>query len=191
MCGGYSALSIIEARGIAEPFASGLARPSPFATLQNSVELPTAPDRTLTIRRAAALLCARLNWAALHEITLLNGRRADLLALQPDGGFVCIEVKSGPRDFLSDTKWPDYRDFCDFLYFAVDADFPHDLLPTETGLITTAGIEADILREAPRHLLPPARRRALLHRFATLAANRLAILQDPAIAGLRAALRIE
>ena len=73
----------------------------------------------------------------------------------PDGCFTCIEVKSGPRDFLTDDKWPEYRDYADALYFAVDADFPLDLLPAEPGLIVAAGLEAELLREAPRHPLPP------------------------------------
>jgi hypothetical protein len=150
------------------------------------------PERSLAIRRAAARLCGQLGWAPLHEVPLPNGRRADILALRPDGGFACIEVKSGPRDFLTDLKWPDYRDFSDALYFAVDVDFPQDLLPAETGLIVAAGLEADLLRDAPAHPLPPARRRALLQRFALLAAGRLAALEDPAgVADLRAALRVE
>ena len=150
------------------------------------------PDRTLAVRRAAGLLCAQLGWAAVHEVPLPNGRRADLLALRPDGGFACVEVKSGLRDFLTDGKWPDYRAFCDALYFAVDAEFPLDVLPDDVGLIVTAGAEAALLREAPCHPLAPARRRALLYRFAILAANRLAVLQDPAgAASLRAALRAE
>ena len=147
------------------------------------------PERSLAIRRAAARLCGRLGWAPVHEVPLPNGRRADIFALRPDGGFACIEVKSGPRDFLTDDKWPEYRDYADALYFAVDTDFPLDLLPPEPGLIVAAGLEADLLREAPRHPLPPARRRALLHRFAVLAAGRLAALEDPAgAAELRAAL---
>lgn len=144
------------------------------------------------MRRAAGLLCARLSWAAVHEVPLPNGRRADILALCPDGDFACIEVKSGPRDFLTDGKWPEYRAFCDALYFAVDTDFPADLLPDDVGLIVTAAEEAEIIRPAPAHRLAPARRRALLHRFAALAANRLAILQDPAAAAnLRTALLVE
>jgi hypothetical protein len=150
------------------------------------------PERQLAVRRAAATLCQHLAWVALHELPLPNGRRADLLALRPDGGFVCIEVKSGPRDFLTDDKWPEYREFCDALYFAVDADFPLDLLPDTTGLIVTCGREAEMVRAAPVHSLPPARRRALTHRFATVAASRLAALEDPAVtASLRAALRTE
>jgi hypothetical protein len=150
------------------------------------------PERSLAVRRAAGLLCARLAWAAVHEMPLPNGRRADLLALRPDGGFVCIEVKSGPRDFLTDSKWPEYRDFCDALYFAVDADFPVALLPEEVGLIITHAAEAELVREAPFHKLAPARRRGLLHRFAMTAAMRLAVLEDPlGAAALRTALRVE
>jgi hypothetical protein len=150
------------------------------------------PERALAIRRATARLCGRLGWAPLHEVPLPNGRRADIFALRPDGCFACIEVKSGPRDFLTDLKWPDYRAFSDALFFAVDADFPQELLPAETGLIVAAGLEADLLREAPAHPLPGARRRALLQRFAWLAAGRLAALEDPGgVADLRAALRVE
>jgi hypothetical protein len=149
-------------------------------------------QRSLAVRRAAGLLCARLAWAPVHEVPLPNGRRADILALRPDGGFACIEVKSGPRDFLTDGKWPEYRAYCDALYFAVDAEFPPGLLPAEVGLIVAHGGEAELLRDAPAHPLPPARRRALLHRFATIAATRLALLSDPAgAADLRAALRVE
>jgi hypothetical protein len=153
---------------------------------------PSFPERAAAIRRAAALLCLRLNWAPLHEVTLPNGRRADLLALRPNGCIACIEVKSGPRDFLSDRKWPDYRGYADALYFAVDLAFPRDLLPDDTGLILAEGTDAEIAREAPSHPLAPARRRALLHRFAMVAATRLAARDDPAgVAALRTALLLE
>ena len=153
---------------------------------------PSFPERAALTRRAAARLCARLNWAPLHEVPLPNGRRADILALRPDGGFVCIEVKSGPRDFLVDGKWPEYHDYADALFFAVDADFPQALLPAEVGLIVAAGLEAELLRDAPAHPLSGARRRALLLRFAMLAAVRLAAVEDPAgFAALRTALRAE
>lgn len=150
------------------------------------------PARATLVRRAAALLCLRLGWSPVHELPLPNGRRADILALRPDGGFACVEVKSGLRDFQTDAKWPEYRDYSDALYFAVDADFPADVLPQECGLIIAHGIEADIVREAPAHPLAPARRRALLHRFATIAAGRLAACEDPeGLATLRVALRAE
>jgi hypothetical protein len=140
---------------------------------------PTFPERAAAVRRATARLCLHLGWAPLHEVALPNGRRADILALRGDGGFACIEIKSGERDFLVDAKWPDYRDYADALYFAVDADFPTAILPEETGLIVAWDMGAEILREAPAHPLAPARRRALLHRFASLGALRLAALEDP------------
>lgn len=162
------------------------------------------PENSLAIRRAAACLCGQLGWVVLHEVPLPNGRRADILALRPDGGFACIEVKSGPRDFLTDQKWRDYREYSDALYFAVDEAFPRALLPEDTGLVVACvgdacgrpgaafAHEAELLREAPVHGLSPARRRMLTHRFATIAAARLAMLEDPAItASLRAALRAE
>ena len=125
-------------------------------------------------------------------MSLPNGRRADLLALRPDGGFVCIEVKSGLRDFLTDSKWPDYLDFSDALCFAVDEAFPTKVLPETAGLIVACDGVADMLRPPVEQTLPPARRRALLHRFARLAASRVAMLTDPAgWAELRVALRVE
>jgi hypothetical protein len=156
------------------------------------MEAPSFPERALAIRRAAARLCLRLAWAPLHEVSLPNGRRADILALRGDGGFVCIEVKSGPRDFLTDQKWWEYRDFADHLFFAVDIDFPLGILPDETGLIVVADQTAELIREAPEHKMPTARRGALLRRWALLAGSRLAVLDDPAgIADLRASLRVE
>ncbi len=150
------------------------------------------PEIAGMVRLGAARLCAELAWAPLHEVALPNGRRADILALQPDCGFVCIEVKSGLRDFLTDGKWPEYRAFCDALYFAVGPAFPLDLLPESVGVIVADEVAAEILRPAPSHPLPPARRRALLHRFATLAAMRLAAIEDPAgLAARRAALKVE
>lgn len=150
------------------------------------------PERTLRIRRAAARLCLRLSWAPLHEVSLPNGRRADILALRGDGGFVCIEVKSGLRDFQTDQKWEEYREFCDHLYFAVDTDFPREILPLEAGLIVAAGPEAELIREAPEHKLPAARRTAQLRRFALLAGSRLAWMEDPeGMASLRAERLVE
>lgn len=150
------------------------------------------PERALLIRRAAARFCLIVGWAPLHEVPLPNGRRADILALRPDGGFVCIEVKSGPRDFLVDSKWPEYRSFSDALFFAVDTDFPQIMLPMETGLIVVDGMEAAMLRDAPAHPLASARRRTLTQRFAMLAASRLATAEDPAgRAAVLAALRSE
>lgn len=141
------------------------------------------------IARGTARLLARLGLAVLHEVTLPDGRRADLLGLGQDGAFWVVEVKSGPRDFLADAKWPDYRAWCDRLCFAVDAAFPRQLLPDDVGLIVADAFDAALLRAAPHHPLAAARRRAQTRQFAQLAARRLEALRDPAgAAGLRAAL---
>lgn len=154
--------------------------------------LPSIPERTLTVCRAAARLCGRLGWAPVLEVPLPTGRRLDILALEPDGGFTAIEVKSCARDFLSDGKWHEYREWCDRLFFAVDLDFPQELLPEDVGLIVAEAGEAAILRQPAEHRLAPARRKALLLRYARLAAGRLRGLCDPAgAAELRAALRVE
>ena len=139
-----------------------------------------APERSRAVRRAASRLCRALGWAPLHEVSLPNGRRADILALRPDGCFVCIEVKSCEADFCADRKWPEYRDFSDALYFAVDTEFPRALLPPDVGVIV-AGDDGDaaVIAEAPSCALAPARRRALLQRFAFLGACRLEQVMDP------------
>ena len=121
---------------------------------EGSPEEFSLPANQLAIRRAASALCIAQSWPVLHELPLPNGRRCDLLALRPDGGFVCIEVKSGPRDFLTDAKWPSYREFCDELFFAVDATFPRALLPDDVGVMvacTATGGEAVVMRAAPLH----------------------------------------
>jgi hypothetical protein len=160
-----------------------------------SVETLLPALRTAQVSLAASRFCALSGWAVVAEMPLPNGRRADFLALQPDGGFVIIEVKSCARDYLADSKWPDYRAYCDRLYFAVDLDFPQALLPEDAGLLVADGPDGGgvaVLRDAPAHPLAPSRRRALLHRFATQAATRLAALVDPVgLAARRAALRAE
>jgi hypothetical protein len=137
------------------------------------------PEITVAVRREAARLCRQMGWAPLHEVALPNGRRADILALCPDGDFVCVEVKSGVADFVADAKWHEYREYSDALYFAVDADFPRELLPPDVGVIVTAEREAALLRGAPLHRMAAARRRSLLMRFALLSACRLENLRDP------------
>jgi hypothetical protein len=150
------------------------------------------PARTAAIRRAVGRLCLALDWSPLQEVPLPNGRRADFLALRADAGFACIEVKSGARDFLCDGKWPEYREFCDALLFAVDEDFPQSLLPPDVGVIVACDGMAELVRPAPPHPLAASRRRTLLHRFARLAGARLAAHEDPqGWAELRAGLLAE
>jgi hypothetical protein len=131
--------------------------------------------------RGVCRALAHRGFATLAEVALANGRRADVLALGRDGELVIVEIKSSVVDFKSDRKWPEYRDFCDRLYFAVPGEFPLELIPEECGLIVADGFGAAFMREARSEPLAAARRRAVLLRFAVLAAGRLRRLLDPSI----------
>ena len=137
------------------------------------------PDLAKDIFRGTSRALAQLGYASLAEVPLANGRRADLVAMSRDGSLLIVEVKSSVADFRADRKWPDYRDFCDRLAFAVAADFPRHLIPEECGLIVADPFGAAILREGVETRLAPARRRALTQRFARIAAARLTRLLDP------------
>ncbi len=108
----------------------------------------------------------------LPELPLANSRRADLVAIDRAGQITIIEVKSGLADYRADHKWQDYLDYCDLFYFAVNQDFPLDVLPETEGLMITDGFETDILRPARHRRLSAARRKAMLIRFARRAAGR-------------------
>jgi len=136
-------------------------------------------ERANEIRRGVGRLLRAHGLVGLPEVTLPNGRRADVMGLSDKGIIWIIEIKSGPADFRADAKWPDYQEFCDHFFFAVASDFPIDLLPKDTGLLLADRFGGEIERPAPATPVPPARRRALMLRFARLAAERLALLQDP------------
>jgi hypothetical protein len=138
------------------------------------------PDTTLAVTRGAARLLRAAGYAVICEMPLATGRRLDIMALSPAGDLLAIEVKSGREDFTVDRKWPEYRDWCDGFAFAVAPDFPLELLPEDAGLLVADAYGGEWLREAPRHALAPARRKAVTIAFARLAALRLHGLDDPA-----------
>jgi len=121
------------------------------------------------------------DFACLEEFSPERGKRVDVMALGPKGEIWVIECKSSRADFTSDSKWAGYLDWCDRYFWAVDAAFPTDLLPDGTGLIVADAYDAEILRMAPETRLAPARRTALIRRFARHAALRLQALRDPAV----------
>jgi hypothetical protein len=88
-------------------------------------------------------------------------------------------VKSSIVDFRTDSKWPEYLDFCDLFYFAVPEGFPHELIPEAVGLIAADPYEAVILRDPPLRKLAAARRKTLALQFGWTAAQRLTLLTDP------------
>jgi hypothetical protein len=132
------------------------------------------------ICRGVVRLLLSLDYRALIEFSLPDGRRADVAALDAHGVIAIVEVKSSVADFRADAKWPGYRGFCDAFFFAVGPDFPQALLPPDAGLIVADGFAGAMVRPAPIVALNGARRRALLLRFARTAASRLTILADAA-----------
>lgn len=112
-------------------------------------------------------------------MTLANGRRADVLALDAAGRLTIVEIKSSRADFRSDRKWREYLEFCDAFYFAVAEDFPVELLPDDTGLMIADRWSAHVVREALLEPLSAPRRKAMLIRFGLLAADRLRFAIDP------------
>jgi hypothetical protein len=140
---------------------------------------PTRPEITASVTRGAMRCLRARRFSVLTEVILATGRRVDILALSPAGRILVVEVKSGIEDWRADSKWSDYAPFCDALSFAVPADFPQALLPEDVGIIVADAYGGTVLREPIEEPLPPARRRAMMLRFATLAADRLHGLVDP------------
>jgi hypothetical protein len=129
--------------------------------------------------RGVVRLLASLDYRPLTEFPLPDGRRVDIAAIDPQGGFAIVEVKSSVSDFRADGKWYFYRGYCDVFFFAVDPAFPRELLPEDVGVIVADAFAGAMLRPAPVTALNAARRRALMLRFARTAAARLAALTDP------------
>ena len=120
-----------------------------------------------------------LDYACLTEFTLKNGRRADVMAIGPAGDLIIVEVKSSLDDYRTDRKWPEYLEFCERFFFAVDPSFPLDVIPESMGLLVADGYDAVERRPSPAKPLAPARRKAITLKFARLAAQRLHSLNDP------------
>ncbi|MEM7768378.1 MAG: MmcB family DNA repair protein [Pseudomonadota bacterium] len=131
-----------------------------------------AAAAALRLCRGVTRMLYEMGQASLPEMTLANGRRADLVALDAKGQVTIVEIKSCINDFRTDAKWPEYEPFCDEFYFAVSNEFPIDVLPAHTGLIIADGFGGAIVRRARLNALPAARRKAVTLRFARLAATR-------------------
>ena len=131
------------------------------------------------ICRGVARLLKAHGFAAVTEVALANGRRADVVGLSEAGDIWIVEIKSCLEDFRTDRKWHEYREFCDRLLFAVAPGFPQEVLPPDTGLIVADRYGGELLRPAPEHKLAAARRKAMTLRVARVAAMRLQGVIDP------------
>jgi len=145
-------------------------RPSGGARLEEGDA--ARPETTRSVTRGARRLLRAQGFAVLAEVPLPSGRRADLVALASDGALRIVEVKSSAADFRADAKWLRYREHCDYFYFAIPPELSPRLFPADAGLIVADAYGGALAREAPPHPIAPARRRAMLVRFAQIAAGR-------------------
>src|SRR4051812_37949157 len=129
--------------------------------------------RAMVIRRGVQRLLMAMGAHVLPELSLAGGRRADLVALTRSGEIWIIEIKSSIEDFRVDRKWPEYRNFCDRLYFATLPDVPEAIFPEDAGLFIADQYGAELIRDAPEHRLAPATRKFMTLNFSRIAAARL------------------
>ena len=148
-----------------------------------STDLPRLMPGQILARGVSRHLLGH-DFVTLEEVVPTPGLRVDVMALGPKGEIWVVECKSGRADFRTDRKWQGYLEWCDRFFWAVDADFPTDLLPQGTGLILADGYDAEILRMGPETPLAGARRKMMVQKFARHAALRLQALRDPGLSGL-------
>lgn len=143
-------------------------------------------DRPLDAFKPGQLLargvCRHLashDFVSVEELTPTAGLRVDVMALGPKGQIWIVECKSSRTDFISDAKWQGYLEWCDRYFWAVDQDFPTELLPPDTGLIIADAYDAEIIRMGAETKLAPARRKVMVQKFARHAALRWHAARDP------------
>ncbi len=140
---------------------------------------PSVPLPGQRIARGVGRLLGGLDFATLLEFVPAPGLRVDVIALGPRGEIWIVECKSSRIDYVSDRKWQGYLGWCDRFFWAVDADFPTEILPAGTGVILADVWDGEVARWPDPAPLPGARRRALIQRFARTAAGRLVQFTDP------------
>ena len=136
------------------------------------------------LARGTARHLRQHGFVSVEEFVPTRGLRMDIFALGPKGEFWVVECKSSRADYTTDAKWQGYLEWGDRYFWAVDADFPTELLPVETGLIIADGYDGEIVRIGPETRLAPARRKVMLQKFARHAASRLQSYRDPGVAAL-------
>ena len=114
-------------------------------------------DTVISFDRRQSPVAAELQRGVCRALRA-NGRRADVVALSGGGDITIVEIKSCLLDYQTDGKWQDYLEFCDRLYFAVNADFPCEVIPGSAGLILADRYGAELVRQPVEERLSAARR---------------------------------
>jgi hypothetical protein len=136
------------------------------------------------VQRGTGRMLLSAGFASVSELSLANGRRADLMAINGKGEIWIVEIKSSPADYLSDHKWQDYMAYCDRFYFAIPADMDPGLIDKTAGLVIADAWGAEIVREAAEARLSGARRKAVTLLLARTASLRLHSTIDPNANGI-------
>jgi len=153
----------------------------PVKTVDNVTQIfdgrlsPAAAD----ILRGTCRFLNSLGFSSIPEVSLPDGRRADIVAINNKGTVWIVEIKSSPEDFRTDNKWIDYKAHCDEFYFAVNSRFPKEILPQDEGLIIADRYGGDLLRNAEIDRISGARRKIVTLRSLETAARRQQVLFDP------------
>jgi hypothetical protein len=140
------------------------------------------------VLRGITRMLARNGIWCLPEMPLRNGRRADLMGVDAKGHVIIVEIKVARADLLGDAKWTDYLGHCDRFFWGLAHHLDRAcmeseaFLPQRCGLIVADGYDAELLRPAPLHPLPAARRKVEVERLARAALRRQAVAADPQIA---------
>ena len=134
-----------------------------------------------TIARGVMRHFSEVGLSSLSEFSPTRGLRVDIITLGMSDEIWIVECKSGQNDFKSDKKWQNYLDWCDRYFWAVDANFPIGILPSDTGVIIADSYDASILRDSPLNKLSAARRKKIMNSVARSACNRLLLHTDPKI----------
>lgn len=160
---------------------------SESSTLPVSNTAAAAERQAQAVARGICRLFARNDIWCLSEMPLRNGRRADLMGIDPKGQIVVVEIKVARADLLGDGKWPDYLDFCDRFYWGLPPQLDRaclenaDFRPDCCGVIVADGYDAEIVRPAPLRPLAAARRKVEVERLARAALRRQLALLDPGV----------
>ena len=140
-----------------------------------------APRKLNRITRGVMRHFTQIGLSSLSEFSPTKGLRVDIVAIGLSDEIWIVECKSSQGDFKSDKKWQNYLDWCDRYFWAVDAKFPINILPSDTGLIIADAYDASIFREAPLNKLSAVRRKKITKSIARSACNRLLTHTDPKI----------
>lgn len=148
-------------------------------------DFPGSPLCAADVARGTTRMLLRHDLVAMAEVPLDGNRRADLMAIDPRGQIVIVEIKVSRADLLGDSKWTEYLGCCDRYYWAVPAGFDVTplngpaFLPERTGIIVADRYDAAVIREAHTTPIPAATRKRATLAFGRRAARRLIGLTDP------------